>query len=675
MHTFEINFWKIIRVSGVMILLLSTTAYSMSKLKFNSIYQADTIDNVSMMFMVKHGQPNEFNIKNHPAFKSSINAFLFSTTTDLPAGMLLSGEGIITWSPTVDQFNQLKEQPFKLDFKAHSTTGNFITGQIRIIGQGELIVEPSTSQVKTDSSYSVPENVVETDNPVSTPVYQPINILLPDVDNWDTKNEGESFSFKVKATGGSGDYKFELLNPVHLMESLDPYGTFSWTPDYDEVTADELIKSIRLQIKVFDTEGNDAYATVPIFVKHVNRPPVVSELPTFYIQYNSNNTYQLKKEGLTYDPDGDSIIFNPVLKELPQGMSLNKHGEISWKPSTRQFNFLGSNPIFLSFTVEDYPEGAKSIGQIKIEVSQADVPPQITIIPNKDKFELKENEELQLNFFISDPNGEDDLLSFDFVTENSSINDEALVKKENWQYEFSWTPGYDFIKEANEKHEFDISFFAIDKESNRSEKNILVTVEDTENLVEKDRILYDQYRSVLERAFDMISQLNDKEKELEKKYKNAKKGKKNRAISTASLGALTGLSPVIFLENPDGQKIAAGLGGTATATIGTLEASSVIGEPPSDIMRDLNYVSQKRNDLLVYGNVFASKYALPISKRESGFQSDLRSLSIHLNLKEIAQLDLDAAWENDKPATSRNIKKVFKDFNPDRRFENNYKSP
>ena len=68
-----------------------------------------------------------------------------------------------------------------------------------------------------------------------------------------------------------------------------------------------------------------------------------------------------------------------------------------------------------------------------------------------------------------------------------------------------------------------------------------------------------------------------------------------------------------------------------------------------------------------------SKYALTVSKRDKGFQSDLRSLTIQLNLKEAAQLDLDAGWENDKPATARNIKKVFKDFNKDERFEEDYK--
>ena len=670
MHIHKHNFWKIVSIVWIIVLSLSRNVIGYPGLTLNHLSQTDTIERISMMFMVKYDQGNEFDIQNHPAFKSSIDNYLFSTTSELPTGLELSNAGKITWSPNADQFLQLKAQPLILDFVAHSISDRYITGQIRIIGQGELMVEANKSQI--DSTQFIANTNTEPDPIIATPQNIPISIILPDTKDWDTKNEGELFSFEFKATGGSGDYKFELLAPEYLMEYLDRYGNFKWIPDYSEVTSVEIIKSIQLKLKVFDNEGNEAFANVPIYIKHVNRPPEVNELPTFYIQFDSPNTYQLKKQGLAFDPDGDSIIFNPVLKELPQGMTLNNNGEIFWKPSTRQFNYLRANPIYLSFTVEDYPEGAKTIGQIKIEVSQADLPPQITIIPNKEKFDLKENEELHLNFFIVDPNGEEDLLSFDFVTENSSITDEALVKKENWQYEFSWTPGYDFIKQENEKHEFDISFFAIDKESNRAEKNILVTVEDTENLLEKDRVLYDQYRTVLERGFDMISQLNEKEKELEKKYKLAKKGKKNRAITTASLGALTGLSPIIFLENPNGQKISAGLGGTATATIGTLEASNVIGEPPSDIMRDLSYVSQKRNDLLVYGNVFASKYALPISKRDNGFQSDLRSLSIQLNLKDIAQLDLDATWENKKSASSRNIKKIFKDFNPDQRFEEAY---
>jgi len=635
------------------------------------LVSADTLEKVSMMFEVKYDEANSMDILKHPVLRGSSEKFKFETDQELPVGLLLSEEGTVSWSPDAEQFRKLKAEPYLMRFHAVSVGGNYILGEIRCIALGEIPVETIVIDSVENPSTNNVEELQATDEPANQHM-EPISLIFEKIDNWNTKNEGESFNIEFSATGGSGNYKFELIQPEFLMENLDQYGTFSWTPGFDFVSAAEKVKSVMLKIKVFDTERNEYYESVPIYVNHVNRPPIVNEIPTFYIQYNKENIYHLKKDGLIYDPDGDSIIFKPVLKELPQGGTLSKDGIINWKPSRSQVNYLRQNPIYLSFTVEDYPDGEKSLGQIKIEVSQVDLPPEIVMVPNKERFEINENEELNLNFFISDPNGPMDLLTFGFVTENSSIPSDSLTKKDDWQYEFKWTPGYDFIKQEGEKNEFDISFFAIDKESNRTQKNILVTVVDTENILEKDRILYDQYRTVLERAFDMITQLNEKEKELEKKYKQAKNGKKKRAISTASLGALTGLSPVIFINNPDGQKVAAGLGGTATATIGTLEASNVIGEPPSDIMRDLNYVSQKRNDLLVYGNVFASKYALPISKREKGFQSDLRSLTIQLNLKDTAKLDLDATWENSKAATARNIKKIFKDFNQDERFEKNY---
>lgn len=669
--SFNFHHWMKNVFSLVLTFLITSSLFGGDIESKPEVMLADTLDKVSMMFEVRYGKANELDIKKHPVIQRAVTDFKYQAAAELPEGLQLSHEGLITWFPTSEQFNSLKNEPYLMDFSGNNASGDYVRGQIRIIAVGEIIMDT----VKIDSkqhTLAIDSAIVQADEEI--PVLEPISLMVTKTNNWDSKNEGETFNIEFLAKGGSGEYKFELIQPEFLLEKLDQYGSFSWTPDFDFVTPEENIKSVLLKIKVFDTEGNEYFESVPIYVHHVNRPPVVNDLPTFYIQYNKENTYLLKKDGLTYDPDGDSIIFIPVLKELPQGMTVSKNGAIKWKPSRTQRNYLIDNgPINLSFTVEDYPAGEKSIGQVRIEVSNEDLPPEIEMIPNKQSFEIKENEELNLTFFINDPNGQSDLLSFDFVTENRKISNDALVEKDEWHYEFSWTPGYDFIQVEGEKREFDISFYAIDKESKRTEKNILVTVVDTENIMEKDRILYDQYRTVLERAFDMVSQLNEKEKELEKQYKHAKKGKKNRAISTASLGALTGLSPIIFMDNPDGQKIAAGLGGTATATIGTLEASNVIGEPPSDIMRDLNYVSQKRNDLLVYGNVFASKYALPVSKRDKSFQSDLRSLSIHLSLKDAAKLELDATWENAKDATARNIKKVFKDFNKDERFEKDYK--
>lgn len=666
------KFHNYIRTSGItLILFFSMTAAMLANpaiIAPEYSTSIDTLNKVNMMFTVNHGKLNSFDIKNNRQFDSGTEDFKFFTTTELPEGFLLSIDGMLSWSPTAKQFGALKEQALFIDYYAQSASGNYIIGQIRVIGEGEFFIDEAYIEEE-----NISDSVVVVDQGIQTEVPErlPLSFVLPKFRNWDRKKEGQTFSFKIDAAGGSEDYKFELLEPEHFMENLDQYGNFNWTPDYDITSREEFSKIILLNVKVFDTEGKEAYKAIPIYVEHVNRAPVVNEFPTFYIQFNSANTYQLKQDGLAYDLDGDSIIFYPVLRDLQQGMTLNKQGEIYWKPSKRQFNTLSKKQILLSFTVVDYPSGARTQGQLRIDVSQADLPPAILMIPNNEKFNIGENEELQLSFYITDANGEDDLLSFDFVSENREINNQALLKKNNWQYEFSWLPGYEYIKEPGGKKEFNINFYAIDKESNRTEKSIQVTVEDVENLLEKDRILYDQYRTVLERSWDMIVQLNEKENLFNKTYKAARKGKKNRSIITASLGGITGMAAII---EGDAQKWVTGLGGTATATLGTLEASNVIGEPPSEIMQKLSYVSQKRNDLVVYGNVFASKYALPLSRRAGSFQNDLRNLSIHLNLKDIAKLELDSTWENSKKSSDRNIKKEFKDFNPDPRFAKDYKN-
>lgn len=662
-------------------------------------YDADTIDRVSMMFFVRHGKENIINLHNHPFFNRDGLQFSFTPLDPLPKGMTLTKEGLLSWSPDRDQFIALQKKAKSILFRASSIEKNTVVmGELRIVSEGEPVQDvPEPQPVKTETDEATPSSnvqpavknpvvVVSTEKPLpikkedkkagtpqDTIKLLPITIKKPTGRSWNLKKEGETFSFDLKASGGSGNYTFEVLEPEFLMPNLDKYGHFKWQPDFDFAGGGKDFRSLSIKVRVFDDAGNEKTDFAVLTVQDVNRPPVVDELPTFYIRYNKTNKYDLKSTKLVYDPDGDSIMFKPVLKELPQGMHISPEGIIAWKPSVRQFRSLRSKPFYVTFIVEDFPYHSGSTGQVHISISLEDLPPQLTMVPNKEEFSIEENEELQLNFFISDPNGEDDLLTFSFLSENKSISENALTKKDDGQYEFNWIPSFDFIQKPGGTEEFGINFFALDKEGNRTEKTINVKVKDKENLLEKDRILYDQYRTVLERAYDLISQLKEKEKELEKAYRTAKKGKKNWAITTAGLGALTGLSPVIFLNSPDGQKVAAGLGGTATATIGTLDASDVLGESPSDIMRDLNYVTQKISDLVVYGNVFASKYALPLSRRSNSFQPDLRGLSIHLNLKDISKLEMDAAWENPKKSSDKNIRKLFKDFNPDPRFSADYK--
>ena len=123
--------WKNISLVLVIAGLMSTKAFGNPY--FFHEYQIDTLEKISMMFIIQHGQLNSIDITNHPEFKSNSETYIFSTTSELPDGVLLSMEGTITWSPTTDQFNQLKEHPIILDFNAHAPSDNYIIGQIRII--------------------------------------------------------------------------------------------------------------------------------------------------------------------------------------------------------------------------------------------------------------------------------------------------------------------------------------------------------------------------------------------------------------------------------------------------------------------------------------------------------------------------------------------------------------
>jgi hypothetical protein len=155
--------------------------------------------------------------------------------------------------------------------------------------------------------------------------------------------------------------------------------------------------------------------------------------------------------------------------------------------------------------------------------------------------------------------------------------------------------------------------------------------------------------------------MKEKENELKKSYVKAKKGKKNRSIVNASLGATTSLSSV-FNKNADNQRLISTLGGTTVLTIGTLEATEVIGRSMKDLIDRLNYIVEKKNELQNKGDIFSRDYALKSSRRNQDFIRKVDDFMNAMSLKGLVVLDLDAAWEPKNKPTDTNIKKVFKDF-------------
>jgi hypothetical protein len=345
---------------------------------------------------------------------------------------------------------------------------------------------------------------------------------------------------------------------------------------------------------------------------------------------------------------------------MPEGSNLSSQGQLTWNRSRGQFSSLKNTPLFIEFIVQDQPDKAETKGKIKIAQTQQDLPSEILIVPGDSLFTIKEDETLNLKIYISDPNGDDNVSNAGFVSNDKRIPIYALKGNTSLQYEFTWSPGYDFVDDTQVTVTTQLTFFVLDKSNNRTQRKIKIKVTDAENLIKKDNHLFQKYRSNLVEALLLIQQLDANQKKLNQEYKKARKGKKHRSIINASLGAVTGLSPVVV--EGDQSKIVSGVGGTTVLTLGTLEATEVIGRSKEGIMDKIKNGIDIRNRTQAAGDEFARKYALKLQRRGTEFDKDIEKLRAILNDQRIVLLELDAYSKNAAKVDDKDIKKVFLDY-------------
>ena len=498
---------------------------------------------------------------------------------------------------------------------------------------------------------------------------KPIHLVLPTQPNWNVVSEGNTVHFDLKATGPATDTLYFSLGdgrPEGI--DLDSLGHFSWKPDFDLADRIQTTRTIPVEFVIQNRQGQSTSQTVDFKVLHVNRPPVVGELRPFYVRYRTQNTYKMDVE-VARDDDGDPIAFIPIADQMPEGSKLTSQGELTWTLSLNQFNKLKQAPQYIEFWVEDQPAKTRTKGRLKVEVTQMDLPPDIAVIPKETRYRIKENATVNLKFYLSDPNGEDDILTYGFLSDNRQVPKTALVKNTDNQYEFIWQPGYDFVKDPYDSLDVQITFYVLDKSQNREERRIAFTVFNTINEAEKDRYYYAQYRQLLVQAWGLVEQLNDKEEELKHDYKRAKGGKRNRSVANASLGAVTGVTPAVSgastsLNTQKNGRLVSAIGGTAVLTMGTLEATEVVGKSMKDLMDRYNYVLGKRSELQNKGDVFAREFALKSSRRTGDFVRKLDDFRGTMNLSGLVALELDANWQSKKEASDKAVTRTFKDFQP-----------
>lgn len=506
------------------------------------------------------------------------------------------------------------------------------------------------------------------------PAQSNLRIIFPDQSNWNVLEEGKPFSFKLQTRPSHQDstaIRFSIVEGRQDGMQLDSIGNFQWTPSYDLVDRIQGSKTFTVLFAASTDKGDQVRRSAEFRVLHVNRPPIIGDLKPFYVQFNVQNIYQIDPNEVR-DPDQDPIVFIPITDQLPEGAKLSAQGEFTWKPSQTQFNKLKTSPLYVEFFVEDQPTKARTKGRLKIDVTQLDLPPVVSVVPNVNTIKLRENTTLNLALYLTDPNGDQDIQEFSFLSDNRSIPKEALKKNTNTQYEFIWKPDYDFVKDPLDTLGFNLTFFVMDKSQKRDEKRIHVTVENAVNEREKDLQLYIQYRTSLIRAWELIAQLSEKQDELSKLYKRAKTGKKNRSVMNAGIGAGTAIVPLTVDPAAKAKNLIPTIGGTATATVGTLEATEVIGRSISPLVDQLNKIIVKRNELQTKGDIFARKYNLKSARRnQSGqtFAKDLDDFEASMKVNDLLALELDAGWQDrKKPKTQeqqdKSLQRTFRDFVP-----------
>jgi hypothetical protein len=486
-------------------------------------------------------------------------------------------------------------------------------------------------------------------------------LIFPDSAGWNILKENDVAQFQLKLSGYEGDAFYTVEGAEGLGMELDTLGNFKWQPSYDLVDRVTLTRDISVIFQARLPSGDRIRKPVTFTIKHVNRPPVVEELPVFYVRQSALNTYQIPSEYM-YDPDGDPIVVKPVPGALPEGAVLSSQGTFTWTPTRHQFYELRANPFAIEFIVQDQPDKLETRGLLRIQQTQLDLPPDILIVPGDSLFSIKEDETINLKLYLSDPNGDDNVKSAGFIANDTRISPSVMKENTVLQHEFIWRPGYDFVEEVQKKLVTEITFYALDKSNNRAQRKVYIEVHDTENLELKDAHQYQKYRGILVSATVLLKQLEQNQKQLNTDYKKARKGKKNRSILNAGLGATTGIAPVTM--DTEDAKIVSGIGGTTVLTLGTLEATEVVGKSKDAIMDKIKLNIDLTNRIQAAGDEFARKYSLKSTRRQPEFEKDIEKLRNVLTDQKLVLLELDAySRGNDASKVSdKEIKRTFLDF-------------
>ncbi|MBI2577000.1 PKD domain-containing protein [Candidatus Woesearchaeota archaeon] len=262
----------------------------------------------------------------------------------------------------------------------------------------------------TDRDFKASENikitVLNNDRP---PVVKPIATV------W--MEENQKVSFEVDAV--DPDHEDVSISVESLPDGASFDGKkFTWETNYETVQSDSFLKGLLNKFHalyypfkiVFTASSNELSTpqTAIIWVKHINRPPVLEAIGPITVEEGEVVTLDPKAA----DPDGDALKFQ-------------FRGWMAGPTYTTTFDDAGA--YIVAVTASD---GFLSVTkQVKILVNNKNRPPVLQDVP---PISVSENQPITFSLKASDPDGEKLSFSFSPKIENATLKDGI----------FNWVPSF-----------------------------------------------------------------------------------------------------------------------------------------------------------------------------------------------------------------------------------------
>ncbi|MES2307337.1 MAG: Ig-like domain-containing protein [Verrucomicrobiota bacterium] len=267
-----------------------------------------------------------------------------------PSGMTISADGLMTWTPTSNQFGV---NPVKIQVSD---------------GRGAPVTQEFSLSVVSSNDNQSPK--------ISTTA--PLNAAV-----------GKLWSYNLKATDADGDPIAYGLDQGPSGMTIDAAtGAILWTPDKSQIGTQNV------EVRAADPLGGADVQSFVVQVRGANLPPTITSVA----QTEAGITSLYRYAVTATDPEGDTITFK--LLTAPSGMTIDStSGVILWTPTSSQ---LGLQNVEVS--AQDSFGGITSQGfQIHVDTTVRNNPPVFSVSP---QVRIGTGLLYQLTATASDPDGE-----------------------------------------------------------------------------------------------------------------------------------------------------------------------------------------------------------------------------------------------------------------------------